>query len=74
LLFDIKRTGWNRAKTEINDTEIVFENLIETPFMNGKWGLVILFLAVMNDISHLISYIVSTAFKIGNCDFFNFHH
>jgi hypothetical protein len=40
-------TGQNRM---IN--EIVFENLVDTPFMNGKWELVISLLTAMNHVSH----------------------
>ncbi len=42
--------------------KIVFENFIKTPFMNGQWEQVVLFVMVMNDISRSLLVIPTTGF------------
>jgi hypothetical protein len=43
--------GQNRMRNEIKN-KFGFENIVETSFINGIQELVILFLMIMNNISH----------------------
>jgi hypothetical protein len=49
--------GMGQNKKPYEQDKIGFENLIETPFMNSKWELMISFLTVINNIFHSLSLI-----------------
>ncbi len=55
--FIVQAPGWNETRNEIIGMRLFFEHLVETPFKNGKWELVISLIKVVNNIFCLFSVI-----------------